>query len=1042
MGGGSQGDGVHYSNFLSPASFWLPDSYSSSSWIEHAPFAFWLTDALRPDVLVQLGPRYDAARLAFSQAVERLALSTQRFADCSTADGADAFEAGSVDLLHIAGYRDLDDARRDFEIWRPKLSSRAVVLFDNTREGRRSGGGLAELWRELSGQYRSFEFFNAGGLGVLAYGDALPEPARRFFEAADDEAVAENIRAIYARLGTSLNAGRPPTEANPLAHESTTALTVTESDSDPSEPELLVAASQPGISAATVEQEQQIRDQLTLALIKIAHIENVLDRRIGNRVRTTLSQMLILFRAQAHIAPLNHVSLLRLTKSTSEWEMIGDDPSFALGLSRSAPLGPGHYALRFTQMAPNDMLASSVLYVDSGAGFNEAEALPLRLTPAGGALEATVVLPSGARRLRLDPCTQPGTLSMGSVYIRRMLRVEYYVRTIARLARQRIRRPADVVRYGKLAANIVASKGFLALARTVRDADSMIANRPSPAQYDDWIREHDTLTDEDITAMRARLAKLDSQPLISIVMPVYDTPANLLREAIDSVRAQIYEKWELCIADDQSPRPHVRRMLEDYAAKDARIKVVFREANGHISEATNSAFELASGSWIALMDHDDTLAPHALAEVAFEIAKHPDAEMIYSDEDKLDDKGERYDAYFKPDFSRELFRSQNYLNHLSVHRTANIRAVGGWRKGFEGSQDYDLNLRIFERIDPAKIRHIPKVLYHWRAVAGSTAVAGSEKSYAYDAGLRALEEHVARTGLRAKAEAAGDTPFYRLRFETPEPAPLVSLIIPTRDKLDLLRGCITSIRDKTTYENYEIIVVDNGSVEDETLSYLAELDEKPWGRVLRYDKPFNYSAINNFAAERAKGSIIGLVNNDIEVISPDWLTEMVSWAAQPDVGCVGAKLYYANDTIQHAGVILGLGGVAGHSHKHFPRDHPGYFYRLKVLQNLSAVTAACLVVRADVFRQVGGLNERDLTVAFNDVDFCLKVGNAGYMNVWTPYAELYHLESISRGHEDNPEKQARFEAEKDYMRSSWDLASDPYYSAHLTRDYEDFSIGR
>jgi glycosyltransferase involved in cell wall biosynthesis len=1039
---------VVYSSFLSPASFWLPDHDTTSPWARHAPFAFWLVDALRPGVLVQAGQPCAFAEKTFCQAVARLALTTQCFAGPSLTGGPAAFDDGSVDLLHLAGWLDeaRGDERPDFDAWRRKLSSCAIVLLDHTQNSnaKQSQNGL---WRELSRQHPHFEFPAGSGLGVIAYGRALPDRARRFFEAAADAATADNIRAVYARLGNTLEQAEDERDGS---RRSDTAGTANEVSSIGA-PETVVPIGLPSTEvlsarapesnwASKIEQDH-LREQLTLALMRIAHIENVLDRRIGNRLRTMVAQALILFRAQAFLAPLNHVSLLRLTKSTSEWEMHGNDPSFILGLGRSGPLGPGHYELRFTEVDPGD-LVGPVLYVDSGAGFNEAEALPLRLTPTSGrAVSATVLLPSGARQLRLDPASQPGKLSMGSVYIRRLLRTEYYMRTIAKLLRQRVKRPADAVRYMRLATKIVAERGVLGLAQALRDTQHA-AERRSPELYQDWIRLNDTLTDGDIAALRKRVKALREPPLISVVMPVYNTPETLLREAIDSVRAQIYDKWELCIADDCSPKPHVREILEAYAKDDARIKVTFREENGHISAATNSAFELASGSWIAMMDHDDILRPNALAEVALEIAKHPDTELIYSDEDKLDSDGKRFDPYFKPDFSRELFRSQNYLNHLTVHRAANIRAAGGWRKGFEGSQDYDLNLRIFERIDPAKIRHIPKVLYHWRAVAGSTAVAGSEKGYAFDAGLKALKEHVTRTGLKATAEPAPDTPFYRLRLDVPDPAPLVSLIIPTRDKLELLRGCISSIRDKTTYANYEIIVVDNGSVETETLAYLTELDAEPWGRVLRYDKPFNYSAINNFAAERANGSILGLVNNDIEVISPDWLSEMVSWAAQPDVGCVGAKLYYGNDTIQHAGVILGIGGVAGHSHKYFPRDHPGYFSRLKVLQNLSAVTAACLLVRKDVFQQLGGLNERDLTVAFNDVDFCLKARQAGYLNVWTPYAELYHLESVSRGHEDNPEKQARFAAETKYMRSQWDLDSDPYYSMHLTRDHEDFSIGQ
>ena len=488
-----------------------------------------------------------------------------------------------------------------------------------------------------------------------------------------------------------------------------------------------------------------------------------------------------------------------------------------------------------------------------------------------------------------------------------------------------------------------------------RAADARRRRLSTAEAYALWQARYDYDPSKDRQHLQDRLATLQRRPKISVLMPVYNPEPEHLEAAIRSVEHQVYSNWELCIADDASTDPRIRAVLEAARSRDGRVKTVYRPTNGHISEASNSALGLVTGEYVALLDHDDILREHGLAEVVLEIQSHPDAELIYSDEDKLDGDGRRYDAYFKPDFSRELFRSQNYLNHLTVHRTENIRAVGGWRRGFEGSQDYDLNLRIFERVGAEKIRHIPKVLYHWRAAPGSTAQAGSEKKYAYTAGFRALEEHVARTGLAAKVEAPPKSPFYRLRLEIPEPRPLVSLIIPTRNKVELLRSCIASIIEKTTYDNYEIVIVDNGSTEAEALAYLNILSRDKRIRILPYDKPFNYSAINNFAVSKANGDVVGLINNDVEVISPDWLTEMVSWAIQPDVGCVGAKLYYADNTIQHAGVILGVGGVANHSHLGFPRKAAGYFGRLVVVHNISAVTGACLIVRAEIFRRVRGL---------------------------------------------------------------------------------------
>lgn len=800
-----------------------------------------------------------------------------------------------------------------------------------------------------------------------------------------------------------------------------------------------------GQDIVALQREMQERDQQTAALRhEIELIHSSRTWRYGSFLRRLASIPTTgAFYAGRTVAlrALHHLEGAPLGKRATEWTVTGDDPQFELLWPGFGPLVPGHYQISARVPAESDALSDGRLYVDSGRGYNEIERIDLRFRSNGKDRTLAVFsLHAGAEKLRFDPSDGSVKIAIGRVRLRKLDRIEYYARLIGRIAARHVKSPGSLVRSAARGVKLLRQSGLRGFAATLRSAEARGAL--GSVTYEGWIALNDTPTEHDVADLGRRLAELEKKPLISILMPVYNTPERLLREAIESVRAQIYENWELCIADDCSTKPHVRSVLDEYAKRDPRIKVVFRSKNGHISLASNSALELVAGEWVALLDHDDILRPHALAEIALEVDRHPDAELIYSDEDKIDSEGRRYDPCFKPDFSRELFRSQNYLNHLTVHRAQNIRAVGGWRPGFEGSQDYDLNLRIFERIAPDRIRHIPKVLYHWRAVEGSTALDGSQKGYAYMAGLRALGEHVERMAIPAKAEEAPGTPCYRLRFLVPEPQPLVSLIIPTRDKVDLLRGCVTSIREKTTYGNYEILVVDNGSVEEETLAYFSELKKAKNVRVLRYDKPFNYSAINNFAVGKAKGSIIGLVNNDIEVISPDWLTEMVSWAVQPDVGCVGAKLYYANDTIQHGGVIVGLGGVACHSHKDFPRHHPGYFYRLQVLQNLSAVTAACLLIRKNLFEEVGGLNEVDLTVAFNDVDLCLKVQEAGYSNVWTPYAELYHLESVSRGVEDAPEKMARFNSEIAYMQRRWKkiIERDPFYSPNLTRGREDFSL--
>ena len=559
--------------------------------------------------------------------------------------------------------------------------------------------------------------------------------------------------------------------------------------------------------------------------------------------------------------------------------------------------------------------------------------------------------------------------------------------------------------------------------------------------YQEWIRLNDTPSETHITAMRAQAEAFEYRPKISVLMPVYNVDTKWLSMAIDSVRNQYYDNWELCIADDASPNADIRPLLERYAAEDSRIKVVFREKNGHISENSNSALALCTGEWTALMDHDDLLPPHALFEIVKVLQTQPDAALIYTDEDKIDENGRRFMPHFKSDFNLDLLYGQNYISHLGVYRTDIAQKIGGFRKGLEGSQDYDFLLRYLLETDQSKVVHIPKILYHWRAIEGSTALAAGEKSYTTEAGIKALQNHFALLGKEVTVTRGKADNLYRVQWHWQE-QPLVSLIIPTYNGYAITKQAIDSILNKTAYSNYEILLVDNNSDDPQALAYFDDIAQHEKVTLLRYPHPFNYSAINNFAAKHAKGSIIGLINNDIEVINPQWLTEMVSQAQRPEIGCVGAMLYYPNDTIQHAGVFIGINGVAAHSHKHYPRKHPGFFSRLYVAQNLMAVTAACLLVRKDVFNEVNGLNEEHLTVAFNDVDFCLKVHAAGYRNLWTPYAELYHHESISRGHEDNPEKQARFQREIKYMIDTWhtDTLLDPYYNPNLTIRHENFSI--
>lgn len=624
---------------------------------------------------------------------------------------------------------------------------------------------------------------------------------------------------------------------------------------------------------------------------------------------------------------------------------------------------------------------------------------------------------------------------------------EWWGRLVRWSARQknRVRRLAATVRTLNRAtggpAKLALRGGRFVRRHGVLGALHILRNRSAARNdYPRWLSLYGQLAPDARARMRERCAGFPRQPLVSIVMPTYNSRIDWLEEAVASVRGQAYPHWQLCIADDASTDPALRALLERLPTEDPRISVVFRERNGHISAASNSALELCRGEWIALMDHDDVLTEDALFQVVAAIHAQPEARLLYSDEDKVDEGGRRFDPHFKPDWDPHLFLSYNLVCHLAVFHAPLVREAGGFTLGMEGAQDYDLALRCIERIAPRQVHHIPRILYHWRAHAQSTAQAQEAKPYAVMAGERALNAHFARTGAAATAEADGQG--YRVRYHLPDPAPLVSIVIPTRNGLALLRQCVDSIRAKTTYPRYEIVVVDNGSDDPATLAWLEQLRAQPGCRVLRDDRPFNYSQLNNAAVASCAGELVALLNNDIEVITPGWLDEMASVAWQPGVGAVGARLWYPDDTLQHGGVIVGLGGVAGHSHKGLLRGHAGYAARVRYRGGYSAVTAACLVVRRSAYLQVGGLNENELKVAFNDVDFCLKLREAGYRNVWTPYADLYHHESASRGAEDTPAKQARFTGEVEYMRTRWPgvIAADPAYNPNLTLDHEDFSL--
>ncbi|HKS62353.1 MAG TPA: glycosyltransferase family 2 protein, partial [Xanthobacteraceae bacterium] len=563
--------------------------------------------------------------------------------------------------------------------------------------------------------------------------------------------------------------------------------------------------------------------------------------------------------------------------------------------------------------------------------------------------------------------------------------------------------------------------------------------------YEAWVARYDTLTGDDLAVFRAALGRFPRRPVISIVMPVYNTPEQWLTRAIESVIAQIYPDWQLCISDNASTEPHVRETLERYRSKDGRVRVVYRDTNGHISANSNSALALATGEYVSLLDSDDELTPHALFWVVSEILGHPDADIVYSDEDKLDADGRRYEPYFKSDWNPALILSANYVSHLGTYRRSLIEQVGGFRVGFEGSQDHDLLLRCADASAPERIRHIPRVLYHWRSIPGSTASveAMDAKPYAWHAASAAIVEHLQRHGIAGKVEPALRI-YYQVHYPTPAVLPKVSILMPSACNLNLLKPCMESLFARTTYPDFEVLLVVS-SIRFENAAqreYLEQLKSNPRIRILRYeDRPYNFSWLNNWAESQCSGEVLCFMNDDIEVVTPDWLEQLLARLTLDKVGAVGPMLYYPDDRIQHAGVILGVGGVAGHGFIRMPRGSDGYFGRAGLEQDLSCVTAACMLMRRDAFQALNGFNE-DLSVAFNDVDLCVRLRNAGWRIIWTPQVELIHHESATLGRHDSPERQTQFRHEVKLMRDLWGAAldSDPFYNPNLSLETNRFTL--
>ena len=569
-----------------------------------------------------------------------------------------------------------------------------------------------------------------------------------------------------------------------------------------------------------------------------------------------------------------------------------------------------------------------------------------------------------------------------------------------------------------------------------------------------WIRLHERFEPEEVPygpwyeayvpdlkeLDRQRREKFDYEPLISVAVPAFRTPEEFLRQMIDSLLAQTYRNWELCIANGSPGDEIMSSVLKEYTDRDRRIRVIDLTENKGIAGNTNAALQMAEGEFVGLLDHDDLLAPNALYEIAKALVKDRQLDAVYTDEDKVTtDLSEHFQPHLKPDFNLDLLRSNNYICHFFVVRRSIIEKVGGFRQEFDGAQDHDFIFRCIETA--GKVGHIPEILYHWRTHKASTADNPASKMYAFDAGKRAIEAHLQRMGVRGTVSHTPDLGFFRVQYPV-QGEPMVSIIIPNKDEKESLKACIESIRAKTHYTNYEIIIIENNSTTDEIFHYYKELSRDPQIRLLKWKKEFNYSAINNYGVRHAKGDYLLFLNNDVTVITEDWIEEMLGVCQRKEVGAVGVKLIYPDNTIQHAGCVIGIGGIAGHMFVNMPANRTGYLHKASILQDMSAVTAACMMMKRTAFEEAGGFTEK-LSVAFNDVDLCLKVRQQNRLIVYDPYVQLYHMESKTRGTEDSKEKVRRFQEEIEYMRCQWIgilKEGDPYYNKNLSLAKWNYSL--
>lgn len=754
-------------------------------------------------------------------------------------------------------------------------------------------------------------------------------------------------------------------------------------------------------------------------LLPVSRFESLLEKLI---------ELLPRQKKQVTLTPLKEIEVV--SRKKGEFKSIGNTPTFTMDLAGSVK--PGWYYLEAALARNNGSRVASIV-VDLGC-HKQNLLIPSNLR---GSIREVIFLPDGVKQLMWIPTAAPGFFSQSPLQFHQISRIESIFRRAYRVIYDlwRFRHIPPAGRAGLVWTSLLNN-----LQAGYENSAKLRIQRLSGNDYAAFIARYDTLTVSDIRRIFCQIRALARQPLFSIIMPLHELIADQLNASLVSIAEQLYGHWELIIACSPRVSDSALEVLRTKARNDPRIKIVYLEPGDspaiETADLLNCALVEAQGEWLVRINPYDYLPKHALFHLVIESISFPDALFIYGDDDDIGLDKRRAAPRFKPDWNPDLLTSHDYIGNPAAYLRTRLVELGGYANGFEGAEGYELALRYLKALPDRRIRHVSKVLYHRHTQLSHVP----NTQLLHDAGRSVLERYF--LGSAITVENGSAPTLYRVKHPLPSPLPLVSVIVPTRDKVDLLRACVQSVQLKTNYPSWELLIVDNGSIEPETHAYFEAVKNDSRIRVLRYDGPFNYSAINNYAVTQAQGEILALLNNDIEVISDDWLSEMVSHASRPGIGAVGAKLLYPDGTVQHAGVVLGIGGVAGHVHRFLAKDAPGYCHRAVLTQNFSAVTGACLVVRKRLYQELNGLNEEHLHVAFNDIDFCLKLVMAGYKNVFTPFALLYHHESISRGPDDTPEKKAIFTREVNYMKDSWQsrLKTDFAYNQNLSIDVEDFSL--